>query len=379
MNQSLSVEIHSRLIPVRGDDWRRLFPDSPDPLEWVRLVEKSGFDGFVFYSLVVRHEDQPILVLPLFKTKYSLTEALGGLAGRVAGVVDRCFPNLLRLCVMGVGMVEGEWGEVGVDSAIPRDVLSEAWEMALESLDALADGHGATLLAWVNFTSQSGRMIPMEKMRGYAAIPGVPCQVMPVRYDTLEGYLESLSKATRKDIRRKLRAAEAVTILRPPDAAPWKHSIRRLYLQTLHSAEFAFGEHRPLFFNSVMDDVPGAEYVLYLLDGQLVAFNLVVSRNRVLVDKYFCMDPDIGRRHNLYFVSWIENVRYCIEQKIPLYHAGPGAEDVKAHLNAESLATEILFKHRLPMIQGVLRFLRRWGAYAPKIDLPRARLGEGWL
>jgi len=380
MSNALSVEVHSKLVPVQDNDWCRLFPESPDPVELVRLVEKSGFNGFVFHSLVVRLEDRPILVLPLFETRYHLTEALGGLAGKVGGVLDRWFPNLLQLRILGVGVVESEWGEIGVDVTMAPEVLREAWKMALESLDALADGLCAKLLVWVNFTLQSGRMIPVqEMMRGYAAMPGVPCQVVPIRHDHLESYLESLSKATRKDMRRKLREAEPVVILRPLDPRPWLDAIKVLYQRTFHAAEFTFGEHRRLYFESVMQDVPGAQYVLYLLDGQLVAFNLVIYREQVLVDKYFCMDSDCGRQYNLYFLSWMENIRYCMENHIPLYHAGPGAEDVKARLKAESIPSEILFKHRNPFIQGGLASLRRWGAYSPKIKIPRAKMGVGWL
>lgn len=379
MSNPLSVEIHSRLVPLSDEEWNRLFPGSPDPVELIRLVEASGFDGFVFQSIVVRLEDRPILLLPLFKTEYQLKEALGGVAGKVASLLHRWFPGLLCIRILGVGMVEGEWGEVGIDREMSLDVLRQAWEMALESLDALADGLDAKLLAWVNFTTQSGRMIPLHLMRGYAAMPSIPCQVVPIRHDSLEGYLESLSKTTRKDIRRKLRAAESVVIVRPPDPGPWLSSIKKLYQRTFHAAEFSFGEQRGLYFDYVMQAVPGAQYVLYVLDGQLVAFNLVICRDGVLVDKYFCMDSDSGRQYNLYFLSWVENIRYCIANKIPLYHAGPGAEDVKAHLKADSISSEILFKHRNPVVQGVLASLRRWGSYSPKIRLPRARIGEGWL
>ena len=379
MSNLLSVEIHSNLVPVRDNEWRLLFSESPDAVELVRLVEASGFDGFNFHSLVVRLDDRPILVLPLFETKYHLTDAIGGMASKVAGFIDRWFPNLLHIPILGVGVVEGEWGEVGVDRTVATDVLMHAWKMAVESLDALADGLCAKLQVWVNFTTQSGRMIPMNVMQGYTGMPGVPCHVVPIRHDSLENYLDSLSKATRKDMRRKLRAAEGVTIIRPSDPGPWLDAIKVLYLRTFHSAEFAFGEHRRLFFESVMNVVPGAQYVLYLLDGQLVAFNLVISRDQMLVDKYFCMDSDSGRQYNLYFVSWMENMRYCMEHKIPLYHTGPGAEEVKAHLKAESIPSEILFKHKNLLIHGILTSLKRWGAYSPKIKLPRAKMGEGWL
>ena len=182
MNNSLSVEVHSRLVPVRESEWRRLFPDSPDPLEPVRLAKRPDFNRFVFHSLVVRHEDCPILVLPLFETECRLTDVIGEPAGKLARITDRWFPNLFMIRTLAVGFVGGGWGEIGVDAAVARDLLGQAWEMALESLDALADGLGARLLAWVNFTSHTGRMIPMNRMQGYAAIPGVPGVMRPLSH-----------------------------------------------------------------------------------------------------------------------------------------------------------------------------------------------------
>ena len=180
MNSSLSVEIQSRLVPVRESEWQRFFPDSPNPRELICLVKEPSFNGFVFHSLVVRRDDHPILILPLCETECSLATVIGGPARKLARIADRCFPNLLRLRLLGVGFVGGEWGEIGADAAVSRELLEQAWEMALESLDALADGLGAKLLAWVNFTSFTGRMIPMNRMQAYAAISGVPGEMRPL-------------------------------------------------------------------------------------------------------------------------------------------------------------------------------------------------------
>ena len=70
------------------------------------------------------------------------------------------------------------------------------------------------------------------------------------------------------------------------------------------------------------------------------------------------------RKHNLYVLSWLENVRTCVERKIPLYLAGPGAEKTKAHLGATLIPSFILFKHRHPAID---RFLMAWPALSEKI------------
>jgi len=50
---------------------------------------------------------------------------------------------------------------------------------------------------------------------------------------------------------------------------------------------------------------------------ELAAFNLLVLKQETMVDKYFCMDHELGRKYNLYFLSRLENARYFLEGKIP--------------------------------------------------------------
>ena len=83
-----------------------------------------------------------------------------------------------------------------------------------------------------------------------------------------------------------------------------------------------------------------------------------------MADKYFCMDYELGRKYNLYVLSWLENIRTCVERKIPLYYTGQGAEKTKAHLGATFIPSFLLFKHRQPVID---RFLMAWPAVTEKV------------
>jgi hypothetical protein len=69
---------------------------------------------------------------------------------------------------------------------------------------------------------------------------------------------------------------------------------------------------------------------------------------------FFCMDHGPGRKYNLYVLSWLENVRTCVERKIPFYYAGQGTEKTKAHLGATFIPSFILFKHRQPVFDRFL-------------------------
>jgi hypothetical protein len=119
-----------------------------------------------------------------------------------------------------------------------------------------------------------------------------------------------------------------------------------------------------LFFEKICEKIPDAEYTLYFVQDELAAFNLLVVKQQGMVDKYFCMDYGLGRKYNLYVLSWLENVRTCVERKIPLYQAGQGAEKIKAHLGATLIPSFILFKHRQPVID---RLLMAWPAVSEKV------------
>jgi predicted N-acyltransferase len=170
----------------------------------------------------------------------------------------------------------------------------------------------------------------------------------------MEEFLAGFSRATRKDLRRKMRASHEVRVVRSRDISPFLDRIYRLYLETVARSPVTFGVHKRLFFEMICERVEGAEYRLYFVQEELAAFNLLVVKQEAMVDKYFCMDYGLGRKYNMYVLSWLENVRTCVEQGIPLYYAGQGAEKTKAHLGATLIPSYILFKHRLPVVDRLL-------------------------
>jgi uncharacterized protein len=371
MDAPLSAQTCDRIDPVTPQQWEKLFPAHPDPLALIRLVAASQMPNFEFASIVVRAGDRPVLLLPLFRTRLKVENLLESPARRIAAVLARLLPFLLHPRLLGVGFVEGEWGQIGIDRGLSPPQLAVAWKTALDELDRAMKRDAASMLLFLNLTPAAHDSLPDSLRSRTARIDTYPCARVPLPFATVDDYLATLGHATRKDLRRKLRHADAhgLRTQHTTDPAAFIDAIHDLYLRTVERAEMSLGIQSRAYFARVCQDVPGAHYVLYFRGNDLVAFNLLVRTPDALIDKYFCMEEAPGRQLALYFVSWMHNIAQCIDDGIAVYHAGPGAEATKARLGARFLPSVTLFRHRNPIVHGALRRLRHLLAYRPQVDL----------
>ncbi|MDD2583243.1 MAG: GNAT family N-acetyltransferase [Desulfuromonadaceae bacterium] len=349
---NLSCKCVPRLDGVSAAELERLFPGPSITASLLSLLEESGVDGFNLRSIVVFKDNTPVLLLPLFETRFDLSAFVKGWRKKALKAAGSLIPSVFQPRILGVGLVEGEWSEIGIDPDIDEGTLDTACKMAFSALQTLAAELKSDIVTLYNF-NQYGN-IPGEVFKKFNQVNYRSCARLPINFSSIEEYLSSLSRVARKGLRRKMRVAPEVRVMRSLDISPFLDRIYTLYLKTVERSPMALGVHNRLFFEKICEAVPGAAYMLYFLEEELVAFNLLVVRQEAMVDMYFCMDQDSGRKYNLYFLSWLENVRTCIEQKIPLYYAGQGTEKTKAHLGATFIPSFIYFKHRWQLFDRLL-------------------------
>ena len=359
---NLSWRYLTRLDGVSPADLERLFPEPSSTGGFLSLLEGSGVDGFKQSCIVVLQDDVPVLLLPLFETRFDLSSFVEGWNKKMLHLAGGLLPSLFRPTLLCVGSLVGEWSEIGIDPRLDAATLHAAGAMAISALQALASERKSDVVALYNF-NQYGRL-PEEVFKTFTQVHYRSCASLTIDFSSMEEYLSRLSRGARKDLRRKMRAAASVVVIRSRSIAPYLERVYKLYLETVERSPMAFGALNPSFFEKICETVPGAEYTLYFVEEELVAFNLLVVKQAAMEDKFFCMDYELGRKYNLYFLSWLENVRTCVERKIPVYHAGLGTEEVKAHLGATFIPSFILFRHRLPLLD---RFLVAWPAINEKL------------
>jgi hypothetical protein len=323
----LGVAIEGPLYCLDRSSWDVLFSGHSDSYDNIVLTQQRGMDGITFRTLIVRDSAGPVLVLPTFQAMFDASTMADGKAGSLVRRLAPFAPGLFRPQLLGVGLLDCERAAIGTRPDVDVGALRHAWRLAFQSLGATARLIGASATVFLDISPADLARIPPALLQNFASVPTFPCGRVPIRFDSVEHYIAGLSRSTRQGLRRKLRGATAIQIERTSDIRPHLDRVVALYRSTVERASLVLGVQRPEYFRDIGSCVPGAEYVLYSLNGRLLAFNLLIEHRDMLIDKYFCMEAEAGRAHNLYFLSWVENNRHAIARGLAVYHAGPGCGD----------------------------------------------------
>jgi hypothetical protein len=374
----LTVEFHNTLTPIDSGAWTRLFPNHPDPPELIELMDTCRMPSCSLGSILVRRDEKVILILPTFLAPYDLTTTLTGKMSVVGDLLKTFVPSLLHPKLLGVGFVEGEWGQVGIDPSLSLHELNAAWQLALRSLDILERKTRPDIVCFKDFTQHSGSTLPMHNLSNYIFVASLPYCQMTLSFKSLDEYLNSLNADMRRYLKRVWRRRGELDIVRTREPQPWIDSIYKLYEEQVEQSETSFGVHPKCFFSQVCQRVIGAEYFLYFAQNKLIGFELLVVNNDSLVQKYIGIDQTLGREYKLFFLSWLENLQYCLDRRITHTHVGATREALKVRLGAELIPSAVLFRHVNPIINKILTMVQSHLAYSSQVEMPLPNLGVVW-
>lgn len=217
-------------------------------------------------------------------------------------------------------------------------------------------------------TRYAGALLQACAARGFVLVEGQALAYVPIDFASEDEYLARLSSGRRKDIRRKLRARQGlhVQVLATGDERFADEALRArlyaLYQQVYAQSELHFDRLSAEFFRAVLQDaaLDGRVFLYTTPAGELVGFNLCFVHRGMLIDKYIGLDYALSRHHNLYFVSWMENLAYARTHGLRHYIAGWTDPQIKAYLGARFALTQHAVYVRNPLLRAVLARLARW-------------------
>jgi len=354
----ISAHAFSSIQNIDRDQWNDCFPASLEDWDYYLAVEKAGIAEFRWRYLALYEGRTLLAVAPAFITHYSLDTTVQGVGKRLTEKLHRLWPGALQVALYAIGSPVAEQCNAGTASHVPehqrRHLLSQLLSMARND----ADSFGIGLLAVKDAPIADQHWVQTCHDAGLQSMPSLPSSTLPVQFGSIEAYLSSLGKSTRKDLRRILRG--------PAPRIEWRHNIddvlpdiMRLYEATLARSDLQFERLGPDYFTGILQQLEKrAVCVLYWIDEQLVAFNLILLDERRLIDKFFAHDPRHTRQHNLYARSWLANVEYCIQNRIPVYECGQAGYASKIRFGCRFQGNMLFFRHRNWLLNNLLKLVK---------------------
>ncbi len=368
----LDIRLHDSIDQVSRSLWDDLHGDPTEGHAYLRAVERSGIQGFRFFYVTVWQGERLLAAAPGFVTDYALeTTTDAGLARAVRGL-RRWVPRLLVCRLAGLGSPVTE----ACSPAIAPDVSPQEHRRLVaalsEGLARKARAVSARLTALKDIPGGDRQTLAALDLAGMSAMASLPSAAIHLDgVDDEAAYLARLSRATRRDLRRKQRRAEELAIERVTDLAPLRDQIDALYAETRSRARLAFEvlDHR--YFEAVLAELGDrAALFVYRRDGRMIGFNLLIRNADQLVDKYFCATAR-ARQSNLYFVSWLHNLAYARSLGLRTLVAGQGGYGAKLRLGCRLAPTVILFRHSWPPVNLALRLASRLFRMVDSAPAPR--------
>ncbi|HJP97290.1 MAG TPA: GNAT family N-acetyltransferase [Rhodanobacteraceae bacterium] len=365
---------HVSIDAFAAEDWNRLFPGELEDHAYLRAVERAGLHGFRYLYFAVRDGDRLLAAVPAFVTDYRLDTTVQGRLRRVTRLLARILPRLLRIPMLSLGSPVTERCRVGFAPGAAPEQREACLDAILAQMEKVAADERSGMLAVKDAPVADPAWRRACTRHGLRALPGLPGATLPIRWRNVEAYLDSLGPSTRKDLRRKRRDGAALRIAWRTDLDGIADDVQRLYRQTLAKAEFAFEELTPAYFDNVLREMPGRAFCVSYFDGEaLVAFNLVLRDRERLLDKFLGMDYAAMDRYNLYHLSWLENVRYCIDEGVGVYESGQGLHQEKLRLGSTLAANVLWYRHRNRLLDGVLARVEGLARLDRFDDVPQPR------
>jgi predicted N-acyltransferase len=353
----LNYSITDTINDIPKDDWDRLFgKDTIEGWGFHKTIEESGMQEFSYAYLLVHRNLALVAIIPFFINDFSFTTIIQGPLQKLILSIQKVYRRFLRSKIIFVGNPLAEKLYIGV--SVEED-LREIVTGALKKIHCVAKDEGIAALIFYNLTVKDKLLAECLKINGLSGMENFPNTILEIREKSLEEFINSRGHSTRKDLRRKLRKANSLALLRTEvldDISGLKDGISRLYFENFQDSEVHFEILNPEFFLNISKYMPGvAKFFVTYADDKIVAFNLCLVSADFFIDKVIGMDSKVSHVYNLYYTTFCHNIDWCIKNKVRYYVIGITDYHPKIRLGAKLVPLYIYLKVFNPLLRLFLR------------------------
>jgi hypothetical protein len=365
----LTARITSGIGALSEAEWSACYPDDAESWQYYRACEMQPVPGVALAAVEVRDAAGFVAAAPLFQLSYRLDTPLQGRLRSLAEAVSKRLPSLAEWRMLAVGSPYADRCHIALRPGLTKAQRDAALSALIVAVETEAERRKAALTVYKDLSG--AELAALEGVLGdarYNSIRSLPVATLDLGGLTdLDSYLATLSSSTRKDIRRKLKGAGGVRVERRTNIDDVAGKIEALYEETRQHSSVHYGDFEALpgdYFRSVAQSAgERAQFMLYWAGDELAAFNLLLLGRDTVIDKFLGMRYPLGPQNNIYVVSWIENVRFCLETGRRWLQSGQTAYGSKIRLGSRLTPSSIFARHRNPVINRVIRIAAPFAAF----------------
>jgi Acetyltransferase (GNAT) domain len=350
--------VFERAWDVPMEFWARGFSDTPKDFQYYELIEQTMGGAFEYrYLVVFDHTDRPVGLQPLVLTTQDLAVSASETVLRFVAKLRKFWPRFWQSRIALAGCLVGE-GNIGVIESVEVVI-----PLVAEALEKYARSQGISLVAFKDFPRRMRRAFSCLNRSGYARVAGFPPLTLELNFASFDEYMTvQLSRATRKNLRRKFRAAGNAS---PPlslevwtDAEEIIDEIYPLYLAVAETSAIQFEIFSREYFLEAGQSAPGKfRYFVWRQGGRAVAFSFCTIWNETLYDNDIGLDYTVAYHLNLYYVTFRDLLNWALSNGLRRYASAPFNYDPKLRLRLQLQPVDVYVKHTSPWLNPLIKLL----------------------
>lgn len=339
------------------DEWPRAFRNKCKDHRYYEIVEET-LDGNFEHHYVVLEDDSGTVraIEPVFFVRQNLVQGVLGKIRSVVELIRKRFPRFLTMRVLMVGCAAGT-GDLGA-----CDENNETWvaNALRASLRTYARQNKASLVVLKDFPAKYRATLATFTSSNYARIPSMPMTRLALHpFQDWDDYFRTLSKATRKDLRRKFRKAERapkIDMEVVDDITPWVDEIHPLYLAVHERSPLKFETLTKNYFRALGRRMPDrAHFFIWRQNSRIVAFSFCLICDNAMYDECMGLDYSVALDLHLYFYTLRDVITWSLQERLKYYYSNPLNYEPKLHLDCELVPLDLYVMHTNAFLNPIFR------------------------
>ena len=335
---------------VAQEEWDRLFPGASEGWGYLQACERSASDVFSLSAMGIFADDQLVAAVPLFEMDYRLDTSFPNYLQGLTAFIEQQAPRLVRVPLLAMGSPFSEECKIGFDPNLCDVTRRTALHLLIYGLRDIAREKGISLTSVKDLPEQDSLwMDEIFRYHGFARFASLPVANLDLPFETLDDYISSLSPNMRKDLKRKINQSKSVSVEVCDGIEDIEDEIIALYRQTQGNRKTTYEDFDVVpdcYFAQVMAGAqPHAKVMVYRVEGMMVGFSLMLEEQNRVIGKFVGLNYALSRKYNVYFVNWLETVRYCLERGIPRLQTGQTTYALKAKMGCTLTRSWIYFNY----------------------------------